>query len=438
MKKLLALLILSILIFVGCNSSNTQVDNNSTIDNKYAENLNNYFKALKGIKKFNGGVLVQKDGKQILYKVYNMEEDQENSLHVDLDSQFDIHSISKLMAQAVVVNLEQNNLINRKDKINKYIPDFPKGDIISIQHLIKNQSGLPRSFSKDYPNLIEVNPETLIDYIKLESLLFEPGTESLYSTLGYQLLYFMISKITNKPFVQFLEETLFLPLQMHSTGAHFHLPKNNKNKLVKNHELDDGALVVVPNIQQSGKNQAKIYSSMKDLLTFINYVKEEPYRSLMQSKTKEIGWSGGGDGILSHSKTSLKSGYELVLFSNYDEIPFGQILEMVEKIMTDQSFDLPQAINRKAVPIAATLLKKYVGKYRVKEFNNNVFEFRLEDGQLVFYQDGERNTNLLAESDHTFFDQADSENYFEFRKVNEKKYQLVFHYKSMEIKGNKL
>lgn len=437
MKKLILLLTIFTFVFFGCESAKQQHKEANSDSEILSENLEEYFETLERLKKFNGGVLVQQQGERLLYKAYNMDKN-ERSLLVNKYSQFDIHSISKLMAQASVVNLERNNLINREDKLSKYIFDFPNGDLITIQHLIKNQSGLPRGFSKEYPDLINKDPEEVVEYIKAEPLLFEPGADALYSNLGYQLLYFIISKVTGKPFVQYANEAFFQPLQMENTGAHFHLENNNLSQLVKNHELDDGELVVVPNIQKDGKNQSKIYSSMEDLLKFIDHVKAEPYRSALKNQHNEIGWSGGGDGILCHAKAALTSDYEIVFFSNYDEIPFGDILETVDKIMTKKAYDLPQQINRVAVKVERSMLDNYTGKYRVKEFNNDVFEFRIEDDKFVFYQNGERNTVLNAESDRTFFDQADSEDYFEFRESSPGEYKLIFHYKKLEIEGLKI
>ena len=103
--------------------------------------------------------------------------------------------------------------------------------------------------------------------------------------------------------------------------------------------------------------------------------------------------------------------------------------------MNSEPYELPQKINRKAIEIAEKILKRYEGKYRVKEFNNNIFEFRVESGKLVMYQDGERGGILNAETDSTFFDVPDAEDYFEFRKLDEGNYRLIFHYKKVEIEG---
>jgi len=382
-------------------------------------------------------VLIKKHDVEVLQDVYIMDEDIE-SLAVTTSSQFDIHSISKLMAKAAVLNLESEERINRQSTIDTFLPDFPNGDRITIQHLLDNQSGLPREFSRDFPDLIETNIEDLIDLIKEEALMFEPGADESYSNLGYQLLYYIISLVADKPFVTYLDDEFFQPLSMDHSGAHFHLGKENLTSMVSNHEEDDGEIVVVPGIEPEGKNQSRVYSTMADLMTFLDYMKDEPFSSGQMADNGIIGFSGGGDGILAHAKTSLTSEYDVVFFSNYDEIPFGDIIATIEKIMTDQPYELPEAINRKAIKLSSEILDKYVGSYEVRAFNNDVFQFKNEGGQLVFYQNGERNSSLFAETQKSFFGEADDEDYFEFRETENGTFKLIFHYKKVEIEGERI
>lgn len=438
MKYIKIVLAIIVMLFVfGCNPSAKKKPTFSAEQPAFSKQLDAYFQALTNLKKFNGVVLVQREGERIHFEAYNMQEDKTHSLYIDKQAQFDIHSISKLMAKAAIIDLEQANLLSRKDKVSKFIKDFPSGDKISIQHLMDNQSGLPRGFTKEIPDLIDKKPEAVVALVAQEQLVFEPGSETMYSNLGYQLLYFIIAEIANKPFVQYLNEHYFDPLEMKHTGAHFHLADKQANNLVKNHEENDGEIVIVPNIQSKDKNQAKIYSSVEDLLLFINYLKSETYLSKIKNKNHRIGWSGGGDGILSHAEYCIAGNYELVFFSNYDEIPFGDIVKTVEKIMTNKPYELPQKIDRKSIKLNETILQRYEGKYRVKEFNNSVFEYRIEKGQLVMYQDGERGGILYAETDRTFFDEPDAADYFEFRRADDGSYDLIFHYKKIEIVGKK-
>ena len=155
------------LITISCNSP-SEINQPIKVNQELSFNLDEYFEALTKLKKFNGGVLVQRDGKVVLHKAFNMEQDVNSSLYVSENSQFDIHSISKLMAKACIVNLEKAGLITREDKVSKYISDFPKGKMISIQNLLDNTSGLPRELSVKQENLIEKTPSEFVDLIKSE------------------------------------------------------------------------------------------------------------------------------------------------------------------------------------------------------------------------------------------------------------------------------
>ena len=436
MNRKTILFSLIILLLIGCNVESEKSEGQQQKNNNVSIKLDEYFQTLRALKKFNGVVLIEQEGKRLLFQEYNMSDSSTSSLQVQKKSQFDIHSISKLMAQAVIVDLEKEKLISPDDKISRFIPDFPNGDRITIKHLLDNQSGLPRGFTNEIKNLVEKSSKEIVELIKKEKLLFEPGSETLYSNLGYQLLYYIVSTVVNKPFVQYVNEKYFQPLKMHHSGAHFYLKKNNLNNLVKNHEEDNGKIVVVPNIQTDDKNQAKIYSTVEDLLLFINHLKQPLYLNNIKNNEDKIGWSGGGDGILSHVEYNISGNYELAFFSNYDEIPFGDILKTVDKIMNNEPYELPQKVNRKAIEVSESILKEYEGKYRVKAFNNSIFEYSVENGNLVMYQDGERGGTLNAETDSTFFEKTDDEDYFEFRKVDGK-YRLVFHYKGIELEGEK-
>ena len=430
-------LLFSVFMILSCSASEKKPDNNK-IQSKYSKQVSEYFEALADLQKFNGVVYLKKHNKEILYKTFNIDQDKIESLSVKKSNQFDIHSISKLMAKAAVVDLESDNNISYDDTVVEYISDFPNGNAITIQNLLDNKSGLPRELSSEVENLIEKSPEQLLELIKEEKLLYQPGTDSSYSNLGYQVLYYIISKITKVPFVEFLNDQYFKPLKMESTGAHFHLNSENSKDLVVNHEMDDDKITVVPNIQDGDKNQAKLYSSIEDLSTFLDHIKKPKYFNKLKNQNRNtIGWSGGGDGILSHLEYNIDGDYELVFFSNYDEIPFGEIVLTVEKIMTDKPYDLPKILNRKKKIINAELLKSYSGKYIMREFNNSLFEFRLENDELIFYQDGERNTKLNAETDSTFFDYPTDEDYFKFKPTKNGDFEVIYYYKTVPILGKK-
>ncbi len=164
--------------------------------------LDEYFTALTSMKEFNGCVLVQLNGEEIFKKAFNLTEQKDSSLYVTTESQFDVRSISKLMAKASIIQLEQEGKIKQTDLLNKFIPDFPNGEKITIKHLMNHQSGLPREFVDLQQNEFDLTIEQVIDLAKKQKLEFQPGTETRYSNVGFQVLYYIIGQITNTSFSQ--------------------------------------------------------------------------------------------------------------------------------------------------------------------------------------------------------------------------------------------
>ena len=119
----------------------------------YLDRLDEYFDYIEEFRKIQWSSSYTKRDERLLFKEYIMS-DENGSLHIHKQSQFDIHSISKLMAKAAIYDLEKKSRISTSDLVSNYIDDFPNGDKMTIQHLMDNQSGLPRGFEEDIPNLI--------------------------------------------------------------------------------------------------------------------------------------------------------------------------------------------------------------------------------------------------------------------------------------------
>ena len=234
------ILFLSICIsFTFCKNEISNSKEITPPPNPTSIKLDEYFTALTHLKEFNGCVLVQQNGEEIFKKAFNLTEQKDSSLYVTTASQFDVRSISKLMAKACILQLEQKGKINRTDYLNKYIPDFPNGEKITIEHLMDNQSGLPREYVDLQQNEFDLSNEQVIDLAKKQKLEFEPGTDTRYSNVGFQVLYYVIGQIANTSFSQNLSNIFFDRLQMDNSGGHFYADNSNLTTYAYGHELND-------------------------------------------------------------------------------------------------------------------------------------------------------------------------------------------------------
>ena len=100
----------------------------------------------------------------------------------------------------------EKGLLHLEDKVSKYIPEaeFSHGGEMTIHQLLTHTSGLAE------------NP--LFIPFKDKPLSSAPGTKYEYSNSGYLLLEEIIEKVSGKPFVVYLKENIFDPLNMKNTG----------------------------------------------------------------------------------------------------------------------------------------------------------------------------------------------------------------------------
>ena len=428
MKNLSAIFFILILInSFGCKPVDRDKQELQSKHTKLSNQLDEYFNALLELKQFNGVVLIEKEGQVILRKAYNLEDKTNESLFVTTEHQFDLRSISKLIAKYSLKKMEVSGLLSTDDTIDKYLKDFPNGDKITLNHLMNNQSGLPREFTdEDNLNLFELNPDEIVDLIKKEALEFEPGTETQYSNLGFQLVYYIIGQLHSKTFAQYVQDEVFDFLKMKDSGAHFYTNQNNLKTFAKYHVQDDkGQIVNIEHHEKGSKKQAKLFSTIDDLNKLLHEFQQESYNKELSSPSGIIGHSGGSEGIRSHIQTNTKQDYSFIFLANYDKIPFTDIIKTIEKILESKPYTIPTKLNRKAVEISDSQIKKYVGTYDFKDANHITFEFKFENGGLVAYQDGELRGPLFAENDSLFFWEATNTESVEFQQDDNGNYKAM-------------
>jgi len=424
------------LVMTACGYKETvqQEILNETSDLEYK--LDEYFTAFSKLKEFNGNLLVYKNGKEIIRKAYNINLDGNSSTFINTESQFYLHSISKLMATALIIKLENEGKLNRRDNLNIFFTDFPNGDKITIQHLLDHKSGLPRDYSNLKEHKIDLNPERIIELSKNEKLEFEPGTKKLYSNIGFQIIYSIIGKVTGKTFELALKDNIFTPLKMNASGAYFNVNKENLIALANSHQLHSDSIVQVESLSNNEFRQARLYSTIDDLKLFLNFVKTEPYKTLLKNSNGVIQHNGYSEGSYAYVHTNTILNYSYVFLSNYDEFNFSQTSNDILNILQGKMYTIPEYINRKVVSVSTETLGQYIGKYDFESLNHTILEFRIEDSNLVLYQDDEKLAVLYAESDNMFFENPNSRDSFEFSKDSIDK--LIYSYKGMTLEAIKI
>lgn len=221
MRKKIILLILTLLL-TGCSAK--QVNDNYAVQvtgNKDIE-IDKIFNSINNDKDPGLTALVAIDGKVIYRKGFGMA-NIDKSIKNYPETTFRIGSITKQFTATAILLLQEQGLLSLDDTLSLYIPDFPKGETVTIYHLLTHTSGINFYTSESDLTDLVTKPVKTIDYInKIKTLeyFFEPGEEFRYSNSGYFILGYIIERVSGKNYGTYLSEQVFTKLNMKDTGVY--------------------------------------------------------------------------------------------------------------------------------------------------------------------------------------------------------------------------
>jgi CubicO group peptidase (beta-lactamase class C family) len=180
---------------------------------------------LNGVIKTNDpglAVLVAQDGKTLFEKGYGLA-DRAHHIPVIPQTTFRIGSITKQFTASAILKLQEEGKLSVNDKLSKYIPDFPRGDEVTLRHLLTHTSGI-HSYT-DEPDFLNrvtnaTTSEAVIEEMKKYPYDFDPGAKWSYDNSGYMLLGHIVERVSGQNYGDFLRENFFQPLGMTNTGVY--------------------------------------------------------------------------------------------------------------------------------------------------------------------------------------------------------------------------
>ncbi len=312
---------------------------------------------------FSGAVLIAKDGSPVYQRALGLANRQDKTPN-RIDTKFNLGSINKIFTHLAIGQLIEAGKISLDDTIGKHLPDYPNrqaAEKVTIEHLIKMQSGIGDFFGQKYEAMPKNRLRTINDYLALfadQPLLFEPGSSRRYSNGGYIVLGAIIEKVTGQTYYDYVREHLFRPAEMSETDSY------EADAIVPNlatgytRRSDQGA-VLVSNIYTRparGSSAGGGYSTVDDLLRFslaltrnkflspefTRWVMggEKPTRNSGTGKPASsqpsrgrggIGWAGGAPGINAALELDLDRGYTVIVLSNLDPPSAENVAEQIMK-----------------------------------------------------------------------------------------------------------
>jgi len=396
----------------------------------YQQLIDKYMVAEAGIREFNGSVMVVQKGTTIYQKAFGMADMELNVPNINT-TKYRIGSVTKQFTAACILQLAEQGKLNVDDKLTKYIPDYPKGDSITIHMLlchtsgIKNYTSLPEFWPK---SILPLSKDSMIAIFKHKPLDFSPGTKFSYSNSGYYLLGVIVEKVSGKNFSDYLLENVIRKAGLNNTAMD-RLDSILLNRAKGYDKSRFGGWQHAQYISMEGPYSAgAMFSTTEDLVKWTkalhnNQVISAGYtKKMMTPNLDQYGYGIGIDSFKTHPRVSHNGGIPgfssslayypqddlcVVAISNtgYNS---DKISESLAAIMFD--FPVIAPYKPKEVKIDPSVFDRYTGKYMA----TNPIELLKRDNKMYRKVERGPEIELKPESETRFFYADGSDRFIEF------------------------
>lgn len=355
-------------------------------DQIFEKKVNEYLTPYIDAGGFSGAILIARNGKILLNRGYGMA-NHELDIPNTPQTRFHIASISKTFTAAAIMMLEQQGRLNTQDPLARFIPDYPGGGKITLHNLLTHTSGILNV--NDLPDYDEKSRsahtlDEIIGWFKNKPLDFSPGAKYSYSNSNYNLLAYILEKVSGRGYGEFLGESIFIPLGMEDTGHDGQAGRILKRRASGYVPAGTSGIANAPcrdwtNLTGNGS----LYSTVEDLYKWDRALRTEKIlnkSSLTKTFSEQVkgvgyGWfvrrshnrrvtdsNGRTPGFTSYIERFVDDDACIVILSNnYAPVPH-LIVKDLAAMLFGEPYRLPEPM--KPVQVEPMVLDQLVGRYQ--------------------------------------------------------------------------
>lgn len=290
---------------------------------------------------------------------------------VSRSSRFAIASITKPMTAALAEMLAVEGRLDLDAPVRRYIPGFPKGPKggdPTVRQLLDHTAGVPHRVTEPVDETQRLLPADIVERVKKRGLLFEPGTETLYSSAGYTALARVIELVEQKAFASVLAERIFKPAGM--TGATDETSQQLMPGRVMPYRFSaDGARLLIASAPYKDLSfltgAGSVYATAEDLLHLAAAMRMGTLGKTAQAQVavKERTWRGFYGRTNSEASVDVlpSEGITLVLLTNLQSAVTWQLRAQVKNLLQRK----PTTAIQRPGPVAPRFepTSSFVGRY---------------------------------------------------------------------------
>jgi len=162
--------------------------------------------------------ILSRRGRRVRYAIGHAVDDATGLVPVAFDTIYDCASLTKsTVTLPLAMMLIDRGLVRLGDPVAEWIPPFAQQgkQSVTVGHLLTHMSGLAPFYDMHSHGWTR---EKVLSFIYGSTLQYEPGTQVVYSDLGFILLGEIIAIATGMPLDQAARQYLFDPLGMKESG----------------------------------------------------------------------------------------------------------------------------------------------------------------------------------------------------------------------------
>jgi len=259
--------------------------------------INDYFTTnMEKYKVPGAAVSVVKDSKEIFKAGYGFSNLETSEPVIPDSTTFPAGSVSKLFTASAIMKLYQEGKIDLNENIQTYLDDIriqnPFNEPVTCNNLLTHSSGLDESSELNGSTLDENEIKSQQYYfdIHIPKVIVEPNTLCRYSNMGYNLLGYVIEKVSGMSYEDYIKSNILSPLNMDNSSV-----RMNNSSMATGYAYDNGKFLSSSLAYQYTSGSSGIISTVTDMENFMimhlnngeynnNSVLNENTEKLMQAR----------------------------------------------------------------------------------------------------------------------------------------------------------
>lgn len=372
--------------------------------------IDEYMSALYDVQRFQGVVHITLNAEVVYSRGYGYAEVEQRKLNTTT-TVYPIGSLTKQFTAAAVLQLMERGIVYLDAPLGKYIPASRTISELSIRQLLTHTSGLPTEGIEAPASKL-----ALADFVELQKdvpLSHPPGTQFLYSNLGYFFLAYVVEKSSGQAFCRYVAQHIFELAGMRDARCCDIQPVDEVlcatgytrkgNTIAKREKPNFSSLVGAGNVCMTAEDLAA-WSIALDEGTVLN-------RSIqMRMFSRPIKGQSYGYGVIVEQRNGRRlirhngalqgfrsmflkypdDGLTVVILANLEPVPLKSLQEGLTAILfgerqlaqIGQKFDI--------VPVTPSIASQIIGRYRIVGHASNMVSVAYREGHIILKdQDGD-------------------------------------------------